>query len=360
LFIEDTVPLRSTGSGFVRSNDIVHVMASLGVAVTVYPVNACSRDRARVFGDMPDSVEVMHDRDISLLPAFLAGRQGYYDMIWVARAHNLERIRGFLKQDGPPIVLDTEALAAVREAEQARIAGKPYDMDAGMRPLLGAASLCRRVVAVTPAEATALRDYGVPDVALVGHMIEPKPAKRGFGQRAGMLFVGAFHTMDCPNLDSMTWFADEVLPLIEADLGWETRLTIAGYAARGVSLDRFADHPRITLRGAVADLEPLYEGNRVFIAPTRFAAGAPYKVFEAAARGLPVVATDLLRRQLGWAAGREILSADVGDPAAFAACVVALYRDENLWWTLRENALRRLEQENGRAGFTEAVALVLS
>jgi GT2 family glycosyltransferase len=55
LFIEDTVPLRRTGSGFVRSNDIVHVMASLGAAVTVYPVNGCSQDRARVFGDMPDS-----------------------------------------------------------------------------------------------------------------------------------------------------------------------------------------------------------------------------------------------------------------------------------------------------------------
>jgi GT2 family glycosyltransferase len=360
LFIEDTVPLRRTGSGFVRSNDIVHVMASLGAAVTVYPVNGCSQDRARVFGDMPDSAEVMHDRDVSGLRAFLAARQGYYDAIWVARLHNLQRILTSLKPDGPPLVLDTEAVAAQREAEQARLLGKPYDMNAGMRSLLGAAARCRRVVAVTPAEADILRSYGVADISVVGHMIEPRPTSRGFAQRAGMLFVGAFHTMDCPNLDSLAWFVDEVLPLIEAELGWETRLTIAGYAAPAVDLERFDNHPRITLRGAVADLEALYNGSRVFIAPTRFAAGAPYKVFEAASRGLPVVATELLRGQLGWTAGQDILAAGSDDPAAFAAAVLALYRNEPLWQAVREGALRRLEQENGKAGFTEAVAAVLA
>jgi glycosyltransferase involved in cell wall biosynthesis len=166
--------------------------------------------------------------------------------------------------------------------------------------------------------------------------------------------------MDCPNLDSLIWFVDEVLPLIEAELGWETRLTIAGYAAPGVDLSRFDDHPRITLRGAVADLVPLYNGNRVFVAPTRFAAGAPYKVFEAASRGLPVVATELLRRQLGWAAGQEILSGGVDDAAGFAAAVLELYRNETAWRTVRDGALSRLEQENGPAGFAEAVAGVLA
>jgi glycosyltransferase involved in cell wall biosynthesis len=359
LFIEDTVPLRRTGSGFVRSNDIVQVMASLGFAVTVYPVTACAQDSARVFGDMPDTVEVMHGHDVGGLRAFLAGRPDYYDTIWVARAHNLQLVRGLLTDD-QPIVLDTEAVAAARDAEQARIAGAPYDIDAGMQPLLDGAASCRRVVAVTAAEAEMLRAYGVADVSVVGHMIKPAPAPFPFARRAGMLFVGAFHTMDCPNLDSLIWFADAVLPLIEAELGWETRLTIAGYAAPGVDLSRFENHPRITVRGAVADLEPLYNGSRVFVAPTRFAAGAPYKVFEAASRGLPVVATELLRRQLGWTAGQEILSAGADDPAAFAAAVLDLYRNESAWHAVREGALRRLEQENAPAGFADAVARVLA
>lgn len=360
LFIEDTVPLRHTGSGFVRSNDIVRVMADLGCAVTVFPMNASRHDRARVFGDMPDTAEVMHDQDFSALPAFLAGRAGYYDTIWVARTHNMDRVRSCLPADCPLIVLDTEAVTALREAEVARLLGKPFDMDGAMQALLRNADICHRVVAVTPAEAEVLQIFGRPDVSVIGHMIEPRPTVRPFGQRSGMLFVGAFHTMDCPNLDSLDWFVDAILPLIEADLGWETRLTIAGYQAPGIDLSRFANHPRITLRGPVADLDPLYNSSRVFIAPTRFAAGAPYKVFEAASRGVPVVATELLVRQLDWTPEQEILTADVDDAAAFAAAVVALYRDEAVWRTIREGALRRLRRENGRARFSDAVAGALS
>jgi glycosyltransferase involved in cell wall biosynthesis len=174
-----------------------------------------------------------------------------------------------------------------------------------------------------------------------------------------MLFVGAIHTPDSPNLDSLVWFADEVLPLIEEALGWETRLTIAGYIAPGIDLSRFERHRRITLRGAVSNLEPLYNASRVFVAPTRFAAGTPYKVYEAASRGLPVVATELLRGQLGWANEEEILSAEA-DPNAFAAAVTALYQQEERWRAVREGALRRLRRENDREGFVDAISRVLT
>ena len=134
-------------------------------------------------------------------------------------------------------------------------------------------------------------------------MIEPNPTARPFAQRAGMLFVGAIHKQDSPNFDSLVWFVDAVLPLIEAELKWETRLTIAGYVAPGIDMGRFEHHPRITLRGPVADLNPLYNAHRVFVAPTRYAAGAPYKVLEAASRGVPVVATEVLRGELDWSRG---------------------------------------------------------
>ena len=85
LFVEDTVPLRMIGSGFVRSNDIVREMAAQGYAVTVYPINGCPFDVAGVYADMPDGVEVMHDRSTEQFQEFIARRRGYYDVIWVAR-----------------------------------------------------------------------------------------------------------------------------------------------------------------------------------------------------------------------------------------------------------------------------------
>ena len=56
LFVEDLVPLRRIGSGFVRSNDILQVMASLGYQVTVFPIYPGDADPATIFGDMPDTV----------------------------------------------------------------------------------------------------------------------------------------------------------------------------------------------------------------------------------------------------------------------------------------------------------------
>ena len=163
------------------------------------------------------------------------------------------------------------------------------------------------------------------------------------------------HQPDSPNYDSLCWFVDAVLPLIERALRWETRLTVVGYTAPEVRLDRFKDHPRVTLRGVLADTEPLYDSHRVFVAPTRIAAGTPYKVHEAASFGLPVVATEVLRRQLGWNDGTDLLVASGNDPALFAQQVVRLYRDAALWQALRDAALERLRQENDAAGYAAAV-----
>jgi GT2 family glycosyltransferase len=365
LFVEDTVPLRMIGSGFVRSNDIVRELVALGYIVTVYPINGCPFDVAGVYADMPDGVEVMHNCSLEHFQEFMTLRRDYYDVIWVARTHNLATVRAALEQSGgdpaslPPVILDTEAIEAVRDRGQAALEGRPFDFDDAVRSELREGSFCRTIVAINEAEAAILRDLDLADVAVIGHMRVPRPTPRPFSQRAGMLFVGAIHRMDSPNYDSLCWFIDEVLPLIARELTWETRLTVVGYTGPGVSLERFRDHPRVTLRGAVSDTDPLYDSHRVFVAPTRIAAGTPYKVHEAASFGLPVVATELLRRQLGWENGQELLSADVTEPAVFARHVVALQRDEALWQRLRDAALDRLLRENNREGYAEALRDVL-
>ncbi len=365
LFIEDTVPLRSAGSGFVRSNDILRAMAALGFAVTVFPVNGSRFGLGNVYADMPETAETMHDQDLSRLAAFLRARRGIYDTIWVARTHNMDRVRPILDRvfaedpNPPSVVLDTEAVSAVRAATRAVLDGRDFDLTAAIRDEFASAGICRTIVAVSDAEAGLLRDLGCEDVRTIGHMRTLQPTGRPFAQRAGILFAGAIHRLDSPNYDSLCWFVDAVLPLIEQSLGWETRLTIAGFTGPGVTLDRFKGHPRVTLRGAVANLEPLYASHRLFVAPTRFAAGAPYKVHEAASFGLPVVATTLLSQQLGWDDGQELLAMDAADPAGFAARIVALYRDEQLWNQLRLAALDRLAKDNDPAAYHEAVAAAL-
>ncbi|MDE2006335.1 MAG: glycosyltransferase [Rhodospirillales bacterium] len=363
LFIDDTIPVRRAGSGFVRSAELIGAMAELGWEVGVFGVAPSRFDLAALFADLPDSAEILHDRAAETLPALLAERAGYYDAIWVARTHNLRRLRAVLDRAladaprPPAIVLDTEAIAALREAERARLAGEGFDTEAALRREFADAAICRHVVAVSEAESAILRELGLPSVTTIGHIRDIAPTARPFARRSGLLFLGAMHEAESPNMDALVWFAEQVLPLIEKALRWETRLTVAGYTGPGVDLTRFAAHPRISLRGAVAETEPLYDQHRVFVAPTRFAAGLPYKLHEAASFGLPIVASALLARQLGW--DDALLAADTADPGAFAEAVVRLYRDEALWTRLRTAALERVAAETSRERTLSALRALL-
>ncbi len=367
LFIEDQVPLRHLGQGFVRSNDVVRALAASGRHVTVYPLLPTRVDVAAIHVDMPDSVEVMHDRSLAGLGDFLKARRGYYDTIWIARTHNLRRVKPVLERGGMDVmggvrlVLDTEAIAALRDAARLTALGDGtrVDVDDAIRAEFEDAWFCQAVVAVSQENATRLRGLGFTDVAVLGHVRSVTPTARSFAERAGMLFVGAIPAPDSPNLDSLLWFAEAVLPRVEAKLGQETRLTVAGFVGQGVDLSRLAAHPRISLRGEMVDLAPLYDSHRVFIAPTRFAAGIPYKVHEAAGMGLPVAATELLRAQLGWQDGRDMLAAPVGDAEAFARAVLALYRDQALWQAVRDGAAARVAAECGAAEFARSVERIV-
>ncbi|KJV08604.1 hypothetical protein VZ95_16715, partial [Elstera litoralis] len=149
-----------------------------------------------------------------------------------------------------------------------------------------------------------------------------------------------------PNEDSLLWFVDEILPRLP-----EVTLTIIG-ACRSARVAALAG-ARVHLRGPQEDLTPFYDTARAFIAPTRFAGGVPAKVIEAAAHGLPVVATPLLVGQLGWAAGDEILSAET--PADFAASLKRLLTDDGLWARLQAQAWQRVAALYDPAAFAEGV-----
>ena len=128
LFIEDTVPLRHIGSGFVRSNDIVRAMAKLGYAVTVLPAGGYRHPLSNIHGDLPDTVEVMHDHDHTRLRDFLLQRSGYYGTVWIGRTHNFRLIHpDLVSVQSARIILDTEAIVAVRQAAKAELAGELFD-----------------------------------------------------------------------------------------------------------------------------------------------------------------------------------------------------------------------------------------
>lgn len=360
LFIEDTVPLRRLGSGFVRANDIVHAIVAAGYEVHVLAMNGAPYDVMSLYGELPDTVEVLADRDFSGLAQVLKERQGIYDIIWVARTHNLARILPVLTaaKHKARLVLDTEAVTAPREAMRAVLQGAAFDETAALAAECAVARKARTVLAVNTAEGALLRKGRVKNVSVLGTARAACPTPAGFVARAGLLFVGAIHQPGSPNHDALTFYVERIFPELAKIFDEPPLLHVVGYRAPEIDLSGLARHKCLRIHGTVDDVTPLYNAARLFIAPARFAAGTPYKIYEAAAHGLPCVATTLLARQLGWG-DAEIIAAPADDPAALAGNIARLYRDETLWRGLRQAALRRLDAENRGEAFATAVADIL-
>ena len=153
-------------------------------------------------------------------------------------------------------------------------------------------------------------------------------------------FVGAIQGESSPNGDAVLWFIKKILPIIRNKIG-RSPFTIAGTNSLDISADSADSQLRVL--GRVGDLAAIYDEARVFVAPTRFAAGIPHKVHEAAARGVPVVATPLLACQLGWRDGEHLLVAD--EPQSFAEQCIRLYSDAQLWERIRGGALDQVRLE---------------
>ena len=116
--------------------------------------------------------------------------------------------------------------------------------------------------------------------------------------------------------------------------------------------------PLVTVAGWVPDLEPLLREARVHAAPIAFGAGLKGKITQSLAAGLPVVTTAIGAEGLDATDGVELLIAD--DPDAFAARVVRVLEDSELWTTLSDagRALIAgvlLARRDGGQGFRAAV-----
>jgi glycosyltransferase involved in cell wall biosynthesis len=256
------------------------------------------------------------------------------------------------------IIYDAEAIFVTREITLRQLAGTPLpaqEAEALLQEEVDLAGAADSVIAVSKSDADIFRRHGVENVCVIGHSLEVSPTPRSFADRRGFLFVGAIHEEESPNGDSVIWFLEQILPRIQAALGEDVPVTIAGVNT-SERIRRLAGRS-VCITGHVADLTELYDTARVFVAPTRYAAGIPHKVHEAAARGLPIVATPLLAAQLGWSDGEPFLvGADAG---SFAAKCVQLHRDSDLWIKVRNSSLDRTQRECSRGSFEEHVARVL-
>ena len=368
LYLDDRVPHRFQGSGAPRANLIIHTMATAGRFVTVYPL-VYSTEAAGVDShvDLPEEVEIVSGRGWAAFPAFLRDRSGYYDQIVACRPSNMtffNQCRSDAGLDGAiahaRILYDTECITALRKTRLMHLQGEPDAETVGERLLSEEMEIGRRadrVIVVSTAEAEVYRRFGYDNVHIIGHAIDPCPTAARFAERAGLLFVGQMVYDNSPNVDSMEWFITEVFPRIRLQL---PEIGFHAIGANGASRLKPLARPGVHFHGQVKDLYPFYETAKVVVCPTRYSAGIPLKLYEAAAHGVPVFATDHLIAQADWEKGNTVVGASHEDAQAFADELIALYTDEPLWLSVRESALRLIEAEHTRAAFAETLERILT
>lgn len=355
LYVDDRVPHRTLGSGFPRSNDILSHLVAEGHHVTCVAISFPFFGDER--SDIPQEVELFDG--LRQLEAVIGERIPCSDLVWVSRPHNLD----VLLRAGLPVsperhfrlVYDAEAIFAERAQLESQVKGPRETVVSGpaVEDEFALAKCADAVVVVGERDCQAMEETGVRSVHVVGHRIPLVPTATSFAERSTFLFVGAVHGRRDPNADSMRYFCREIWASVEKATG--ATLVIAGYGTDEYLRDLRS--PSVRVLGAQKDLQPLYESARVFVVPTRFAAGMPFKAHEAAARGVPLVVSAVIACQLVWRDGVDYLVAP--DRATFAEQCRRLYSDETLWQTLRANSLGRAAEELGPEAFAKSVLAVL-
>ena len=331
LFIDNEVPHMFKGGGLPRARLMLQSLA--GWPVTLFPLWTLYDDWRAVHATLPSSIEVALGHGLAGLEAFLDRRRGVYDLLLISRPPNLEALKP-LRARRPELfanmrlVYDAEALFALREIAMAGVQGRPLGRAAAQARIdaeLALADGAGSVLVVSDRDARHFEAAG-HRIRILSHGMTARHDAPGVAGRKGLLFVGALHP-GTPNEDGLLWLLNEVMPILRKRGRATPVLSVVGVCL-SEKVAAMAG-PDVNILGAQDVLQPHYDAARVFVAPARFAGGVPMKVIEAAANGIPTVASAVLVRQLGWRDGLEIVGAR--DASAFAWAIAKLLDDDTAW-----------------------------
>ncbi len=216
------------------------------------------------------------------------------------------------------IVMDVMSQKALRDARLAR----------GIRRKLGSIIRTRRaartearlinrldlVLTFSHKDEALLENLGVSTpIEVIEPLVRMPEATARLPKEPVVTFTGAlFRSV---NSESVRWFLDVVWPTVETCVP-EAKLVIAGADPPEWLVDRRSATTVVT--GYVEDLDAVYRDSSLFVAPLRAGAGVKFKVLDAMASGLPVVATPIAAEGIVDDAGESCFAAITEDPVVMA------------------------------------------
>ncbi len=364
LFVDDMVPDPLFGAGYPRAHEIVRALVNAQFQVDHYAMEATPVDRSRLSAMFRGTVRFHRAEGARGLRRLLWREGAAFDVLFISRPRPM---RTFLElrwrpaggRRAPPVVYDAEAVISPREKRRRELYGAEWsdrEYRAALAEELGLARAAAAITTVGPVDAAIVRSVLDIPVFVLPHSETNRTGTPDFDGRQDILFVGrlAGSGVESPNVDSVLWFVAEVMPLLDRLIGRTYRVRLAGWL-ESPAIEALASD-RIVVYGALDDLRPLYDQCRLFVAPTRFAAGIPGKVTEAMSEGIPCVVTPLLAEQLAVDEGTLAIA---GDASSFAEACAHLYTDAAAWKKIRDGGFAYVAQACSPSAFEHSLAQVL-
>ena len=349
-------------AGSLRMQAVVEIFASLQCKVTFVADNLEYR-QPYVSELQQRGIEVLFHPYAQSIAELLALRGGEFDIVVMSRHYvavkHLEAVRTFASR--ALVVFDTVDLHFLRTERQAELEGSALARAAAHAKRDEELALIRKAdvtLVVSPFEQALLTKL-VPDarVMVLSTIHELLEGGKPFPEREGLVFIGGFQHP--PNADAVLWYAREILPLVREGLpGVKTYIVGSNVPAnvRALAAEDFI------VTGYVPDVTSYFTSCRASIAPLRYGAGVKGKINLAMSYGLPVIATTPSIEGMHLSPDEDVLVAD--EPAAFAAEIARVYRDEALWQRLaaggRDNIRKHFSRDVARSTITRLIALARS
>ncbi len=344
-------------AGSMRMFEMLGIMQQMGCKVTFIADNLEFRE-PYVSQIRQCGVEVLHHPYVVSMSQYLARSAADFDVIIVSRATVAVKYMEAIKQAAPraKLVFDTVDLHFLRMERQAELdpSAQNQSAAAAMRAQeLDIMAKSDLTLVVSPFEQELLDKLAPASrVGIVSLIHETMPGKKSFAERSGILFIGGFRHP--PNLDAVTWYVENVLPLIRQKApGLIT--TLIGSNAPPALQNYAADD--FIIAGFVPDVTDYYGNARLSISPLRYGAGVKGKVNISMQYGVPVVATSVSVEGMYLKNGENVMVAD--DPAEFADAVIRAHGDAELWSRLSQGGLDNIEAHFSRQCARRALTGVL-
>ncbi|MCL2485218.1 MAG: glycosyltransferase [Endomicrobia bacterium] len=359
-FADDRIPDASHSAGELTSVGILRDLCKLGYEVVFAPLDLASDSSStQILRDFGVEV-VTSDSGYSSVADYLNKHGHSFSVFYLCRIHVANVIMPIARKLSPEakVIFHAPDLSYFREMRQAEIKKNEQMMRQALHTREFELNIMRQadtVVIISPVEYELLQSELPPEkMVLFQALYAPVTAEpSSYNARKDIFFLGGFKHM--PNVDAMEWFIGKVWPIIHDKLP-EAVFHIVG-ADVPPEIQKFSSIPGVNVAGYVKDLEPLLSSMRVGVAPLRFGAGIKGKVAMTMGAGIPCVCTDIAAEGMHMHHEEHTLIANNAED--FAAKVILLYENKELWNKLSEKGLKHISDHFGAEVNTKTLIQVL-